>query len=111
MVSKDVEVSLWTLKTYEIFIDILDSNEIYEIVWKWLVENFGMKNLFLCLKRHPELQNLILKVLIAFGKKRLFELLNERLKEVFSDNKELFFVLSRILQDLSENPLTKTEVH
>ena len=80
------------------------------MVYTWLVDCFGIKNLFLCLKRHPELQDDIIKVLIAFGKKQLFLLFNEKLKGVSSEPKELLFVLSRILKSLSENPLSKSQV-
>ena len=110
MVSKGSEVSLWCLKTYEILIEVLDIPGIYEITYAWLVEGAGLKNLFLCLKRHPELQEDIIHVFIAFGKKQLFELFNTKLQSVFNDPKELLFVLSRILQSLSENPLTKSQV-
>lgn len=106
-VSKDSEVSHWTLKTYELFANILDSYELEEIIWNWLSESQGIKSMFLCLKRHPEWQELIINLLITFTKHRLIELMNEKMQFLFPDEKDLFFVLSRILINFEENPLSK----
>lgn len=111
MVSKDSEVAQWTLKTYEIFIEVVDVYDLNGILWAWLTEFQGIKSLFLCLKRHPELQDLILKVLIAYGDHKLYELFNEKLNGLFPDHKDLNFVLSRIISNLEGNNLTRKHVN
>lgn len=98
------------MKTYEIFIEVLDVYDLNAIIWSWLTEFQGIKSLFLCLKRHPELQDLIIKVLIAYGDHKLYELFNEKLNGLFPDNKDFNFVLSRILSNLESDNLTRKHV-
>lgn len=73
-------------------------------------EGQGLNTTVLGLKRHPDLRDLIIQILLLFAKHNFYELFAVHLKRVAADTKDLLSLISQLYKPLSESALSKDEV-
>ena len=64
----------------------------------------------LSLKRHPELKDSIVGVILQFSRFNFLELFTKHLKNTIKDPKDFLYTIQLILVPLSESDISKDEV-
>ncbi|EGR31584.1 hypothetical protein IMG5_106360 [Ichthyophthirius multifiliis] len=111
IISKNIEVSSWTARLFsKMGFELADTN-LFSTCWDWFIsEHGGLQTCLLGLKRHPDLKELILSVLLQFAKFNFVELFTIFMKRVQVDSKDLISVYFQILKPLTQSDLAKEEM-
>lgn len=111
LVSKDFEVAQNACKFFQKLAYEYFSQDLLSHAWEWFVsEQGGLQYCLLCIKRHPEIAETAITVIIEFSRYNLMELFTHHLKRFHPETKEYLITIRALLKPLSESPLTKEEV-
>lgn len=111
LVSKDFEVAHYACKFFQKLAYEYFSQDLLSYAWDWFVaDQGGLQYCLLCIKRHPEIAENAISVIIEFARYSLMELFTHHLKRFHSETKEFILTIRTLLKPLSESPLTKDEV-
>ena len=112
LVSKDFEVAQNACKFFQKLAYEYFSQDLLSHAWEWFVsEQGGLQYCLLCIKRHPEIADHAIGVIIEFSRYNLMELFTHHLKRFHHDTKEFLTTIRSLLKPLTESPLTKEEVN
>lgn len=82
-----------------------------QIAWDWFIsEHGGMQGCFISLKRHPQLAESIISVLVQYARYDMIDLFTVHLRNVCPDPKEQLNMMIILYKPLTESKSTKEEV-
>jgi hypothetical protein len=95
MVSKNFDVAVWTAKLLSKLALDFSENNLLMNAWEWFVsDNGGLPTCLLGLKRHPDLKDSVVNILLQFAKFNFVELFTTHLKKSLPDPKDLITTIS-----------------
>ena len=91
LVSKSFEVAQWTARLYaKLAFDMVENNLVL-LVWDWFVneEGGGLATALMSIKRHPDLREVIVNMILQFARYNFVEVFTNGLKRVNPETKDL----------------------
>lgn len=87
-------------------------NQLLAAGWEWFVgENGGLATTLLGLKRHPDLRDLVVSVLMQFARFNFIELFTVNLKKAQPEPKDLLNTYLALFQPLALSKASSEEVN
>lgn len=101
--SRSFEIAHWTARIFsKLTFEFLRSN-LHVGCWEWFIsEGGGLISTIHCLKRHPDLKEYVLNILLQVARFNFLELFTNCLKKSLNDHKFFFFSVGLLIQPLSE---------
>lgn len=110
-ISKDYDVAQTTCSLFQELAYEYLNQDLLGHAWEWFIsEQGGLHYVLNCIKRHPDLAENAIKVLVEFSRYNLMELFSHHLKKFHPDTKEYLLTIRGLLKPLRESELTKDEV-
>lgn len=76
--------------------------------WEWLTGDAGgLNTILLGIKRHTDLKENILNILLQFGRFNFPELFTLHLKRALPEPRDLLYTINQLFKPLSENKASK----
>ena len=99
--SKNIEVAQWTCTLFSKFGFEFANRDLLQHAWEWFSSEVGGLNCcILCLKRHYEISDAIISVLIQYARYNMTELFTLNIKNLCSNEKDYITTLHELLRPL-----------
>ncbi|KAL4496244.1 hypothetical protein ABPG72_012981 [Tetrahymena utriculariae] len=111
IVSKSFEVATWAARLFsKLALEFSESN-LLTVSWDWFVgENGGLNTTLLGLKRHPDMKDLVVQILLQFARYNFVELFTIHMKKAQPDPKDLVGTYLVLLKSLTATPTACDEI-
>ncbi|KAL4446642.1 hypothetical protein ABPG74_005580 [Tetrahymena malaccensis] len=111
LVSKSYEVATWAARLFsKLALEFSESN-LLTVSWDWFVgENGGLNTTLLGLKRHPDMKDLVVQILLQFARYNFVELFTIHMKKAQPDPKDLVGTYLVLLKPLTATPTACDEI-
>lgn len=111
LLSKNAEVCEWTCRFFSKLAYEFTNRNMMQVAWEWFIsEHGGMQGCLLGLKRHPQLADSVISVLVQYARFDMIDLFTVHLKNVCPDPKDQINMMMILFKPLSESNSTKEEV-
>lgn len=112
LVSKDFEVAQIACSFFQQLSYEYLNQDLLSYAWEWFVsDQGGLQYTLMCIKRHPEIAESAIRVIIEFSRYNLMELFTHHLRRFHPDTREYLSTIRSLLRPLSDNALTRGEVN
>lgn len=111
LVSKSFDVAEWAARLFsKLALEFADSNLLMN-AWEWFVgEGQGLSTTLLGLKRHPDLKNKVVEILLQIARYNFVELFTINFKKAVPDAKDLLLFQTQLLSPLLSTKSAQEEV-
>ena len=89
----------------------MENNYIIQ-AWDWFIneESGGLHTAFMSIKRHPDLRDIIVAMILQFARFNFVEVFTNGMKKALPDLRDLVSTIELIFKPLSEQKFAKDEV-
>lgn len=102
-ISKDSDVAQITCMLFQTLANEYLNQHLLSYAWDWFIsEQGGLQYVLNCIKRHPDLAESAIAVILEFGKFNLVDLFSHQLKRFTADTKEYLHTIRGLLKPLAE---------
>ena len=110
-ISKDSDVAQTTCMLFQTLANEYLNQHLLSYAWEWFVsDQGGLQYVLNCIKRHPDIAESAISVMLEFAKFNLVELFSHHLKRFHPDTREYLLTIRGLLKPLSDSQLTREEV-
>jgi len=107
--SKNEEVCLWTLNVLSKLSTSFTFEELTFNIWPWLIsKDGGLESILYSYKKHKQLREIAVQLLVNLGKGRLSELFNTNIREIMSKENEFMVFLTEIIHHMTTMSLSES---
>jgi len=111
LLSKNAQVVEWCCKFFAKLALEFTNKQMMPLAWEWFVsEHGGMQGCLLGLKRHPQLAENIISVLVQYARYDMVELFTIHLRNVCPEPTEQIQMMIALFKPLTESNFTKDEI-
>lgn len=109
--SRSYDVAEWTARLFSKFAFEFADSPLLMHMWDWFVgEGQGYSSTLMSLKRHPDLRNLVVDILLQLARYNFVEIFTTSFKNAAPDPKDLMSFQSMFIAPLMANTTSRDEV-
>lgn len=112
LLSRDEEVSLWTLKILQKLSYELNNMGLLSRAYEWFCrENGALYACFVCIRQHPYLKETVVMFMLQMAKNNIIDVLTVQIRKIFDNAGDYLDSIHTILEPLQQTNQCNEEVH